>query len=384
MTTYRQITPDDTESLAQVARVVWNEGHPVWGKLAAAYEGGFPAGELKDDHAGWTYSLDGIFVGFALADRTTGQVLMIAMLPEHRKKRIGRELMRQAEGWLWSHGWNEIHLSVDGGVTENAAIFFNHLGWETTGEGRETTMVKKNPGPRFKLEEHTLHDPSTGYTRLLRIQRGPAGKAHRLCLFLDGELYWRDMGIMEILNRLVESGRIPPVTFAFVGCVSSPARQEDLVCNDRYLRFIGGSVMDGLKSEIPSLQDGGHLIGGLSLSGLMATHIALHHPGHFSSCLSQSGSHWWEHGWFRSMTRGLAPVPGRFWLSVGDQEHQTNLRHSASLYQEISQIEGVEKLAVTLSESGATVHCHRHPGTHSYLPWKQELGDALAWLLVET
>lgn len=375
MTTYRQITPDDTPILAGIARTVWGEGHPAWGKLASAYQDGV----IRDDHSGWTYSLEGKLTGFSLANRTTGEILMIAMLPEHRKKRIGRELMRQAEGWLWSHGWEQIRLSTHD--TGNATNFFNHLGWQANGEGDPTTFVKQNPGPVFNLEEHTLHDPVTGYTRLVRLQRGPADQPHRLCLFLDGELYWRDMAVMEILNGLVKSGRIPPVTFAFVGCVSGPARQEDLVCNERYLRFIGCHVMDWLKAEVPILQDSGHLIAGLSLSGLMATYTALKYPGHFTSCLSQSGSHWWNHESINDEIRHHAPVDGRFWLSVGDQENQTNLRHSPTLYQEISQIEGVEKLAATLTAAGATVHTHRHPGTHSYLPWKQELAEAITWLL---
>lgn len=379
MTTYRQITADDTPILADIARTVWGEGHPVWQKLTAAHEGGFPAGNLKTDHSGWTYSLEGKLTGFSLANRTTGEILMIAMLPEHRKKRIGRELMRQAEGWLWSHGWKEIHLSIH--VAQDVTNFFHHLGWQTSGAGQGTTFVKTNPGPAFKLEEHTLHDPATGYTRLVRLQRGPAEKPQRLCLFLDGELYWRDMAVMEILNVLVKSGRIPPVTFAFVGCVSGPARQEDLVCNERYLHFIGNRVIDWLKTEVPTLQDNGHLIAGLSLSGLMATFTALNYPGHFSACLSQSGSHWWNHESFNTTVRDLAPVSGRFWLSVGDQESQTNLRHSSALYQEISQIEGVEKIAATLTAAGATVHTHRHPGTHSYQPWKAELADAMEWLL---
>ncbi|RYD32122.1 MAG: esterase family protein, partial [Verrucomicrobiaceae bacterium] len=280
---------------------------------------------------------------------------------------------------LWSHGWNEIRLLMldEGAGVESA--FLTHAGWASE-EGGRGVHVKKNPGVVFKLEEHSISDPDSGYSRLIRLQRGPSDRRHHLCLLLDGEIYWRDMGVMEILNGLVESGKIPGMTFAFVGCVSGPARQEDLVCNERYLRFISGRVMEWLKAEIPSLEDGGHLIGGLSLSGLMSTFIALNDPGHFGACLSQSGSHWWRHEWFNSVARGLAPVYGRFWLSVGDQETQTNLHHSPTLCQEISQIEGVGKLAVTLSEAGGEVHCHRHPGGHSFLPWKEELGDALCWL----
>ncbi|RYD29035.1 MAG: GNAT family N-acetyltransferase, partial [Verrucomicrobiaceae bacterium] len=330
MTTYRQITPEDSAALMDIARIAWDPAHPAWKRLSAAYDGGFPAGVLKDDHAGWTYSLEGALVGFSIADRSSGGILMTAVLPEYREKRIGRELLRQAEGWLWSHGWKEIRLLLHDAGSGLGADFLNSVDWEAAGERESGTVsfLKRNPGPDFLLEEHTLHDPDTGYSRLVRLQRGPADRPHALCLLLDGELYWRDMEVMAILNPLMESGRIPPVTFAFVGCVSGPARQEDFICNDRYRRFIGTRVMDWLKAEIPMLHEGGHLIGGLSLSGLMASYVALKHPGHFGACLSQSGSHWWEYRWFEDMVRRLAPLHGRFWLSVGDLEQQENLSHS--------------------------------------------------------
>ncbi|RYD49423.1 MAG: GNAT family N-acetyltransferase [Verrucomicrobiaceae bacterium] len=383
MTTYRQITSSDTGFLAEIAGVLWDVGHPAWTRLADAYDGAFPKGELRDDHAGWTYSLEGELIGFSLADRAKGQILMTAVLPELQEKRIGRELLRQAEGWLWSHGWKEIRLVLHDAGSGLGLEFLKSVGWKSTGEAfnGNVSFVKAVPGPSFLLEEHIVNDPDTGYSRLLRLQRGPTDRPHVLCLLLDGELYWRDMEVMSILNPLMESGRIPPVTFAFVGCVSSLARQEDFICNERYERFIGGRVMGWLRSEIPTLREGGHLIGGLSLSGLMASYVALKNPRYFNACLSQSGSHWWEHAWFREMTLKLALVGGRFWLSVGDLEQQENLSHSPTLHQEISQIEGVERLAATLRECGATVRCHRHSGGHSYQPWKEELGEALSWLL---
>ncbi len=163
------------------------------------------------------------------------------------------------------------------------------------------------------------------------------------------------MDAVPVLNALSDRGEIPRMTFAFVGHVSGAARQEDYTCNERYGQFIGEEVVTWLKEEVPMLLNDGHVVVGLSLSGLMAVYLALKYPQHFDCCLSQSGSHWWKHEWFAQMARRHAPIRARFWLSVGDQETAANVKHPpAGMLQEISQIEGVEKAAQVLKEMGGT------------------------------
>jgi enterochelin esterase-like enzyme len=53
------------------------------------------------------------------------------------------------------------------------------------------------------------------------------------------------------------------------------------------------------------------------------------------------------------------------------------------LWQEISQIAGVEKAVHVLKQSGGTVHYHRFTGGHSLQAWREELSEALPWLLSE-
>jgi hypothetical protein len=78
----------------------------------------------------------------------------------------------------------------------------------------------------------------------------------------------------------------------------------------------------------------------------------------------------------------LPPVKTRFWLSVGDEETDTNVSHPPTgLFQGISQIAGVERARAVLEENGGDVNCHRYPGGHAIESWRAELGDALAWLL---
>ncbi len=54
---------------------------------------------LRSDHAGWIVLLDGRPVGFAMANRSKGELWVVAVLRECEGRGMGRELMRQAEAW---------------------------------------------------------------------------------------------------------------------------------------------------------------------------------------------------------------------------------------------------------------------------------------------
>lgn len=369
MITFRQTTTGDTSTLSEIL-------------AAASWKFGGSLPDLNNPIAGWVACIDAKPIAFALADREDGRLLIIAVVQEASGKGLARELMRQAEAWLFSHGWNEIKLTLPDEGHEHALEFFLHLGWaHSQADGEGLRLKKSNPRTSIKLEEHFLDDPDTGYSRLVRLQRGPADEPHRLCLFLDGESYWRDMDAIPLLNDLLEGGTLPPMTIALVGHVSGAARHEDYTCNESYAHFIGDTVMPWLNKEVSGLDDCGHTICGLSLSGLMSVYLTLQYPQHFTGCISQSGSHWWKHEWFVEMARSKSPIDARFWLSVGDKETNVRVKHlPTGLLQEISQIEGVETAIRILEEIGGKVHYHKFHGGHSNECWRNELGHALHWI----
>jgi len=201
----------------------------------------------------------------------------------------------------------------------------------------------------------------------------------RLCVFLDAEHYLRDMKSLPVLSVLQESEVIPPTALLFVSHVNSQSRHLDYVCNERYADFIARDAVAWVRERC-ALQAGGHMICGLSLSGLQAAFTACRHPEVFSRVLCQSASFWWlsdnEIPW--------SPTTAKFWLSVGDQETATNVSHPPTgLFQKISQIAGVEAAARSLSALGGTVHYNLYPGGHAAAPWREELKPALRWLLSE-
>lgn len=226
----------------------------------------------------------------------------------------------------------------------------------------------------MELQKQTLQGE---YVRDVWIFPGPQDNPHPLCLFLDAEHYIRDLQAVPILEELMENGSIPRATFVFVSHVDGASRHDDYVCNDRYSEFIERDVVGWAREQVPNIQEDGNLIGGLSLSGLAAAHIALRRPDLFSYALCQSGSFWW----LADHPIEFPAIRSRFWLSVGDEETATEVAHPPSgIFQRVSQIEGV-KLAVQLLESaGAKVNLNVYSGGHAAAPWRAELGSALRWL----
>ena len=231
------------------------------------------------------------------------------------------------------------------------------------------------PKRTIKLEEHTVSGPAKGYSRAIHLLRGPANQPHRLCLFLDGEIYLQKMKVLPVLHDLLDRRVLPPVTFAFLDHLNLTARQQDYTCNDPFSRFIVEKVLPWLQQEVPGLQPGHHLIGGLSLSGLASAWLALQYPGQFRYCLSQSGSFWWNDERFTKTVSQHKPITNRFWLSVGDQETEVDEPP------EVSQIVGVKNAQRALKTLGATVHYHEYHGGHDLKYWREELGEALSRLL---
>ncbi len=226
-----------------------------------------------------------------------------------------------------------------------------------------------------KLEDFTISDPAMGYTHPIHLLRGPADQPQRLCLFLDGELYLQKMKVLPVLNDLLDRQALPPVTFAFLDYLTMEAREQEYTCNDQFGRFMVKKVLPWLQQEIPGLQPGHHLIGGLSLSGLASAWLALQYSAHFRYCLSQSGSFWWGDERFTKIASHHKPITNRFWLSVGDQE--TEIENPL----EVSQVVGVKNAHRALEALGATVHYNEYHGGHDLKYWREELEQALSWLL---
>jgi GNAT superfamily N-acetyltransferase len=104
---------------------------------------------LGTAHRGWAAVVEGRIVGFAMGDRTNGEMTVIAMLPDHEEKGIGGALLARVEDWLFSEGWDEIWLTTDEDTSLRAYGFYRKFGWfDDRIEGGNRYMKKRKPaGP---------------------------------------------------------------------------------------------------------------------------------------------------------------------------------------------------------------------------------------------
>ena len=87
------------------------------------------AERLSTSHKGWLCAEKGGVAGFCIADGATGELWVVAVLPEFECNGIGGKLMRVAEEWLWSTGFARAWLTTDTDVTLRAYGFYRKRGW---------------------------------------------------------------------------------------------------------------------------------------------------------------------------------------------------------------------------------------------------------------
>ncbi len=89
---------------------------------------------MAADVRGWLAEADGRIAGFAMGDRNSGEVLVLAVLPEYEGRGIGRAVLQRAEDWLFAGGNSKIWLYTGADPGLRAYRLYLHLGWQATGE----------------------------------------------------------------------------------------------------------------------------------------------------------------------------------------------------------------------------------------------------------
>lgn len=222
----------------------------------------------------------------------------------------------------------------------------------------------------MNLTEHVI--TGGGYSRTVWLLGNP--NAERLAVFLDAEYYLKRMNVLPILSAL-------PLSAVFVSHVDGAHRHADFTCNSDYSQFVTSGVMSWARQVLPKIRSDGHLICGLSLSGLAAAHLWLNNPTLFSDALCQSGSFWWSEEWLTCQLGSFEPS-GKVWMSVGDKELEKGISHPPTgLQQDESQVVACENFARELERVGGQVQFQTFSGGHDLACWRAELPDALDWLL---
>ena len=76
--------------------------------------------------------VDAKIVGFCFGDRDTGEIVVLAMLPDFEDRGIGRELLDRTVKALAELGHTRLFLACSPYPESRSHGFYRHLGWRST------------------------------------------------------------------------------------------------------------------------------------------------------------------------------------------------------------------------------------------------------------
>lgn len=73
-------------------------------------------------------------IGYCFGDRATGEVVVLALLPDFENRGIGRQLLNRVVAELIRAGHTRLFLGCSADSASRSYGFYRHLGWRSTGQ----------------------------------------------------------------------------------------------------------------------------------------------------------------------------------------------------------------------------------------------------------
>jgi enterochelin esterase-like enzyme len=234
---------------------------------------------------------------------------------------------------------------------------------------QSVSIYKKNPNiPHGTLSAHQL---STDYIipgkyRGVRLYHPPTQEPVPLVIVWDGQDYFKQIHLNNIVDSLLGQGKIIPLALAFIDNAGQDLRSIEYACNDAILAFIQAEVLPLAQSEL-NLVDigsnpGAYGVLGASMGGLMALYTGLRMPGVFGKVLSQSGAFTlgdFDTIVFDLVERGVSPEIN-IWLDVGTYDLAGMLESNCRMHG-LLENRGINN-----------VYREYHSG-HNYPAWREDI-----------
>ncbi|PCF93880.1 GNAT family N-acetyltransferase [Vreelandella nigrificans] len=132
--TYRRAVPEDTpECIALRGKTRENafsvEQLMELGITLDSWKTGISDGSLP----GYVGISEGEIIGYCFGDRKTGEIVVLALLPEYESKGIGRALLNRMIENFKALGFERLFLGCSSDPNARSYGFYRHLGWRSTG-----------------------------------------------------------------------------------------------------------------------------------------------------------------------------------------------------------------------------------------------------------
>jgi GNAT superfamily N-acetyltransferase len=131
---YRPALPEDAAECVVVrGRTRQNAASEEWlrsiGITSKSWEENIRSGALPGD----VCVVDGEIVGFCFGVRETGEIQVLAVLPDFENCGVGRELLNRTSKELAKLGHARLFLGCSPDPASRSYGFYRHLGWRSTG-----------------------------------------------------------------------------------------------------------------------------------------------------------------------------------------------------------------------------------------------------------
>lgn len=127
--TLREITESDLPALFRIRVQTWHNARGAEELTQLGITPDSVAVLLQTTHRGWIAEIDERPVGFAMGNKATGEMWVIAVLPDFEDQGIGQALLAKVEQWLFASGHQTIWLTTDPDENFRAVGFYRRLGW---------------------------------------------------------------------------------------------------------------------------------------------------------------------------------------------------------------------------------------------------------------
>ncbi|MGE8234799.1 MAG: N-acetyltransferase family protein [Stenotrophomonas indicatrix] len=132
---YRNALPDDAAACIDLrGRTRENAFSAAQLAELGINEESWAAGIADGDSIGRVACEGQQMAGYCFADRESGEVLVLALLPEFENRGIGRQLLQEVVSLTREAGHNRLFLACSADPRSRSYGFYRNLGWRATGE----------------------------------------------------------------------------------------------------------------------------------------------------------------------------------------------------------------------------------------------------------